>query len=421
MSLDERFRHTVADALSGVQARLQSEFETTLLDLRAAVARERDDVLAQAEAARTAAVAEARDTLQRELREAFEAEKAAMAEGHAAERERMRVEAEQALAQSRAEAEQALAQVRSEGEATIDAVRGELREAQAAAMRQRDEQEQATAHAIAGHQAEVQRLGEALAAAAGERDELRAVLTQVQEEQAAAGTHAAQALAMVRAEAEGTLTAARAEADATLLSLRSESETAQASLRAEAEAAVSALSRTREQLQTSGARLLDAVRALDGAASLPEVLDALALGVTKEAGRAAVLVVKGDRLIGWRSTGFGAVDDDPRSIHAGTGDAGVLSAAVHNGRSAFVGQGATHTPPSFSVMEASGSGLAVPLLVAAKPVAVVYAEAGSSDQAPGWTSPVELLARHAGRCIEALAVQRPSHGRASSVRMGVPA
>jgi hypothetical protein len=421
MSLDERFRHTVADALAGVQTRLQSEFETTLGELRVAVARERDDVLAQAEAARTAAVAEARDTLQRELREAFDAEKASLAEAHAAELERTRAEAEQAASHLRAEAEQAQAQLRADADTTLTAVRDELREAQAAAMRQRDEFEQAAAQTTSAHQAEVARLGEALASASGERDELRAVLTRVQEEQATAVTQAEQTLAAVRAEAEATLVATRAEADATLLAVRSDAEAAQASLRARAEDAASTLTRTQELQQASGARLLESVRALDGAASLPEVLDALAHGAGKEAGRAAVLVVKGDRLIGWRSTGFGGIDEDPRSVQFSTGDAGALAAAVNTGRPAVIGHGAVLAAPAFSHMDATGTGLAVPLLVAGKPVAVVYAEAGGTDAAPGWTSPVELLARHAGRCIEALAVQRPSHTRASGVRLGVPA
>lgn len=417
MSLDERFRHAVADALAGVQARLQSEFETTLGELRVAVARERDDVLAQAEAARTAAVAEARDTLQRELRAGFEAEKASLAETLGAEQSRARAEAEQVLAQARDESEQTQAAIRAEAEATIEALRVELREAQQTSTRQRDDHEQA----LAAQHAEVARLGEALALASGERDELRALLTAVQEEHAAAGVQSEQTLASLRSEADATLHAARAEAEATLLAARAEAEAIQTSLRAEAEGSATSLTRALEQHQAAGTRVLEAVRALDGATSLPEVLDALALGAGKEAGRAAVLVVKADRLIGWRAIGFGGVDADPRSIQFASGDAGALGAAVHSGRPALIGQAAGLTAPSFSQMDASGTGLAVPLLVAGKPVAVVYAEGGAADLAPGWTAPVELLARHAGRCIEALAVQRPSSPRASGVRMGVPA
>ena len=63
-------------------------------------------------------------------------------------------------------------------------------------------------------------------------------------------------------------------------------------------------------------RALDGVKALDAATSLIEVLDALTAAAAAETGRAAMLVVKGDRLIGWRTTGFGAFDSQPRTIES---------------------------------------------------------------------------------------------------------
>ena len=76
--------------------------------------------------------------------------------------------------------------------------------------------------------------------------------------------------------------------------------------RAEAQEAAAAHSQALDAQLTGAIRLLESVRALDGAASLTEVLDALTFAAAKEAGRSAMLVVKGDRLIGWRTTGFGS-------------------------------------------------------------------------------------------------------------------
>ena len=56
-------------------------------------------------------------------------------------------------------------------------------------------------------------------------------------------------------------------------------------------------------------------------------------------------------------------------------------------------------------------GLAVPVIVAGRVVAVVYADAvrvdGHERQVPSsWPELIEVLARHAGRCLEALASQK---------------
>jgi hypothetical protein len=56
-------------------------------------------------------------------------------------------------------------------------------------------------------------------------------------------------------------------------------------------------------------------------------------------------------------------------------------------------------------------GLAVPVVVGGRGVAVVYADAGlapdADHHAPGaWPETIEVLARHAARCLEALTVQK---------------
>ena len=74
-------------------------------------------------------------------------------------------------------------------------------------------------------------------------------------------------------------------------------------------------------------RLLAGIRALDGATSLSETLDALALAAAREASRAAVLVVRSERLQGWKLTGFADRDSQPKAIDLGLNEGGVIGEA----------------------------------------------------------------------------------------------
>ncbi len=99
-----------------------------------------------------------------------------------------------------------------------------------------------------------------------------------------------------------------------------------------------------------------------------------------------------------------------------------LAAAVNTGRPALVGSGPTLAAPAFSQLPPNRPGVAVPLLVAGRPVAVLYADTGTTAPlSSAWTSPVEVLVRHAGRCLEGMAVSRGANARASSARAGAPA
>jgi hypothetical protein len=96
---------------------------------------------------------------------------------------------------------------------------------------------------------------------------------------------------------------------------------------------------------------------------------------------------------------------------------------VNTGRAVVVGQGAASAAPSFSGLTLDQPGMAVPLMVGGRAVAVLYADAGPSPApSPTWQASVEVLVRHAGRCLEALTVQRAAQARASSpARVGSPA
>jgi hypothetical protein len=177
-----------------------------------------------------------------------------------------------------------------------------------------------------------------------------------------------------------------------------------------AEAEAQARVREREAEMAGVARLLDNIRMLDAATTLSEILDGLAHATARETERAAVLVVRQDRLVGWRLIGFGESDAQPRTIEIGLSEAGVINAAVAESRPVTTRQ-AGASGPEFANLSSERMGLAVPVIVGGRAVAVVYADSvalhAHDHQSPsGWPEVVEVLARHAARCLEALTVQK---------------
>lgn len=160
-------------------------------------------------------------------------------------------------------------------------------------------------------------------------------------------------------------------------------------------------------------RLLESIRGLDGATSLSEVLDALALAAAREAARAAVVVLRADRIQGWRMSGFGPRDAQPKSIDLALAESGVIGLAIGAARPVTTRDSQTAAiGPGFETLPSDKMGLAVPVIVGGRVVAVVYADAVSINghhERPvpsGWPELIEILARHAGRCLEALTSQK---------------
>jgi len=107
-------------------------------------------------------------------------------------------------------------------------------------------------------------------------------------------------------------------------------------------------------------RLVEAIRAIDAGHSLGEILDALLTHASRETARAAVLLVRGERLRIWKSSGF-----------------------------------ATAIAPSHEL--------------GGQVVAVLYADNGPAPAADaerrtsrGWPDALEMMTRHAARCLESL-------------------
>lgn len=215
-------------------------------------------------------------------------------------------------------------------------------------------------------------------------------------------------LAEIQDQAERQVAEAEAQAEARLRSAVADAE-ARAIASTQASIAAARVSE-RELEMASITRLVESIRGLDGATSLSEVLDALALAAAKEAARAAVVVLKGDHITGWRISGFGTRDAQPKSIDLPLQEAGVIATAVSSARAATTRNGAADGP-GFEQLPADRMGMAIPVLVGGRVVAVVYAD-GVSGESNGhavpssWPEVIEVLARHAGRCLEALTAQK---------------
>jgi hypothetical protein len=157
-----------------------------------------------------------------------------------------------------------------------------------------------------------------------------------------------------------------------------------------------------------GDRTLDAVRSLGAAGSLSEVLDTLAGCAAHEASRAGILLVQGDRLRGWRFVGFPSGFDTAAAIDIAISDSGPLADAVRSGAT-IAGTAA----PRFADLPEGKQSVAVPIAVGDQAVAVLYADEGAVPDATaiqranqGWQARVEVLARFASRCLEAITAFR---------------
>jgi hypothetical protein len=176
------------------------------------------------------------------------------------------------------------------------------------------------------------------------------------------------------------------------------------------EAEVSSRAREREAEMAAASRLLEGVRMLDGASTLSEVLDRLGEAASREAGRAAVLVVKAERLIGWKISGFGPLDTQARDLELALDTSSIIGEAASTGRPTTT-TGNAAGAPAFANLPEHRTGLAVPITVGGRAVAVVYADTAAAavndHYAPSaWPETIEMLARHAARCLEALTVQK---------------
>jgi hypothetical protein len=222
----------------------------------------------------------------------------------------------------------------------------------------------------------------------------------------------------VRAEAES---AAAALVSGAIAAERAASEDRIAAVRADARAEATAEAQASERAAdlARAERLLAAVRSLDDAGSLSDALDALASSAALEAGRAVVLLVRGDQVKGWAHSGFDAALPEVRAFVVPLGEAGLLAEVVAFGRPASTaaadGQRGAQPPVPLQFDSADRVGFAAPVIVDGRVVAVVYADDAGDDVRAvpsAWPEHVELLARHASRCLEGLTARQAVRARA---------
>ena len=154
-------------------------------------------------------------------------------------------------------------------------------------------------------------------------------------------------------------------------------------------------------------RLVDAMRAMDRARSLRETLDTLAGCAAREASRSAVLLIRramsagaAPRLQVFRLDGLD-LSDRELVIE----DATVVAAALDSRALATGGSSGDPSAPSFAKLAPDHACLAAPIVLAGEVVAILYADQQGSTPAAAtssWPETLEVLTRHAAKCLEAL-------------------
>jgi hypothetical protein len=357
VSFDDQIRQALDRALTGARTHLESDMRALAQDIVRAAAEERTTAVAEAAEAAAADVRRHAQTQLAQLRDS--------AQKHGEELRRTAeiqiTELKRLLDESHRAAEQRLAKVQNESQAEVDRIRRDAHAALAESQRTLETR-------VAELRQEIDRVKKAAAAEAEET-----VVAQLAA--AASNTERRQAAAVERA---------RTDAQQTALA--------------------------------QAARFADAIRSLDEARTLGDVLETLAECAGREVDRSAVLLVKGERLQGWRLAGFGAAAPTARSIDVSFDEAGLPGAVVRTGISVSrpavePGQSAERQPalPPFAHDAGARHAIALPVTVGGAVVAVLYGDAPRLDRpsdSSRWPAMLDVLARHASRVLEAMTVQQ---------------
>jgi hypothetical protein len=156
-------------------------------------------------------------------------------------------------------------------------------------------------------------------------------------------------------------------------------------------------------------RLVEAIRAIDAAHSLSEILDVLIVSASAEVSRAAIFFPKGSTLKGWRLVGFDQLGADSPSVDLPFAEGGIIADAGETGRLVRFDSRSTARPlPAFVELPQDRRALAVPLVMTGQVFAVLYVDEGTGQSVAGesWPATVEIFARHAARALEAITATR---------------
>jgi hypothetical protein len=149
----------------------------------------------------------------------------------------------------------------------------------------------------------------------------------------------------------------------------------------------------------------DGVRRLDEARSLSETLDALVAAVAAHASRTALVVARDGQLRGWTWRGF---DGDAAQCAIAAEAPGPITEAFRSNHPQTITDTTAAEGP-LAPTQPGRAGVAVPIEVDGRPVAVLYADDDGPEPRTvpsGWPEIVEVLVRHASRCLEATTARR---------------
>jgi hypothetical protein len=144
---------------------------------------------------------------------------------------------------------------------------------------------------------------------------------------------------------------------------------------------------------------------------LSEILDTLASCAGREAKRIGILLVRHGQLRGWRFIGFGPGLDERTDYELRSGDAGVIADAARTGLTASADSATPLSTPVFAELPPGREVLALPVPMSGQVVAVLYADQGPAEVSDAalrvaWPAMLEVMARHAARCLEAITAFR---------------
>ena len=147
---------------------------------------------------------------------------------------------------------------------------------------------------------------------------------------------------------------------------------------------------------------------------MSDVLTALLTSAAAEAPRVALFVVNGPELRGWKSEGF---TDGVASLQIDLNEEGLLGDVLRRGEPVVTAGGAGPAAPRFAQLPPDCAAIAVPLLVGAQPVAVLYADgSGSAREAPAsWPEAIQILGRHASVNLAHLTAARAAEAMRRSL------
>ncbi len=305
---------------------------------------------------------------------------------------------------------------------TLDAFSTRLREQIAAEVQARVDEVRAEMAAVR-NEAEAE-LGAALDAVKTELQESQAQLKDAREQAMAAETRANAADGRVEA-AEDRAKAAETRANAAETSAQAAEmnvHAAQASAQAAEERAQTAEAQAKAAPAPEAAvddreGLARAMRAIDTAWSIGDILNRLVDGSQGDAARAAVFLIRGGRFEGFRFAGFTPDPSPPESVAVPLAEGGVLADAVARAATTQAGPDTPVSVPAFARGATGRTCLAVPMMLGEQAVAVFYADTDGAG--PFRPALLEILARHAGQRLAMVTAFKAA--RAASPPAAAPA